>query len=170
VSDQQPEILTGLDVNQTVRFTTDQLDEWIAGEVDHAYEGRDYISVVVIETGYNGRIFDLESTNDPRSGWSTATAYRRDYNGTETEFVDEGVLETVEAVTLGVDPDHLLPGDTIDHVDGGRYRVIVPPEEREYDNKALSYRLDGGNNVAEKVDPEDLLWDTLSRPNRGEER
>lgn len=170
MSDHPPAVLSSVDLEDTVRFTTDQLDEWVAGDVDDVREGDGYLSVTVIEQGYNGRIFDLESTFDPRSAWSTPHAFRRDYENTETEFVDEGELEAVESVTLGVAPDRLLPGDTVEHVDGGRYRVIVPPEEREYDCKALSYRLDGGNNVAEKLDPSDLLWDTLARPNRGEER
>ncbi len=170
MSDAAPEVLTDHDVGDTVRFSADELDDWIAGDVDDVRIDESYAAITVIEPFHGGRVFDLEAHHDPRVGWTTPRAFRRDYDSAPTEFVDEGELETVDAISLGIDRERILAGDTIEHVDGDRYRVIIPPVEREYDDRVLAFNLDSSSNVAEKVDPADLLANTLARPNRGGSR
>jgi len=167
VSDDVPEVLTGHSVNDTVRFSSEELDSWVAGDVDDVRIDESYAALSVIESVHGGRVFDLECHYDPRTGWTTPRAFRRDYDSTPTDYVDLGELEAVESIRLGVEERQLLAGDTIEHVVGDRYRVIVPPEEREYDDRALAFNLDSSSNVAEKIDPADLLANTLGRPNRG---
>lgn len=168
MTSEPPAVLVDRSEGEEVRFRAEGLDGWVAAEVDDVRISDGYVGVTVIEEGYKGRICDLETHHDHRVGWATPRVFRRDYEEPRTAFVDEGVLEELEAVTLGVNPDRLLPGDTLEHVSGGRYRVIVPPAEREYDNKVLAYQLDGHNNVAEKIDPSELLAGTLARVPRGD--
>ena len=110
----------------------------------------------MIEDDYRGDVWDVESQYDPREGWSDLVAVRRVYRAEETLFLDEPV-SGIEAVTLGVDSDRLDPGVTVEGIDGSRYRVVVPPWEREYDNKALAFNLDSGSNVCEKIDPSEVV-------------
>lgn len=170
MTDDPPTVTTERSTDETVRFRSEQLDEWVAGEVDDVRCGEGYASATVIEGGLRGRIFDLESHYDPRVGWTAPRVFRRDYDSIATEVIDEGELAAFEVVSLGIDPDSLHPGDTLEHVDGGRYRVVVPPAEREYDQQVLAYALDDRKNVVEKVDPDDLLADTLVGPKGGEQR
>jgi len=170
VTNDAPDLITDHEVGETVRFSAADLDDWVVGDIDDVRVDESYAAVTVIEPFHGGRVFDLEAHHDPRVGWTTPRAFRRDYDAAPTEFVDEGELETVESISPGIDREQIFAGDTIEHVDGDRYRVIVPPVEREYDDRVLAFNLDSSSNVAEKVDPAKLLHNTLSRPDRGEQR
>jgi len=80
------------------------------------------------------------------------------YGQKETTVISGGALETLEPVDLGRDPSDLEAGDDVEHWNGNRYRVVVPPGEREYDDKALCYPLDSPSNACTKIAPERLRW------------
>lgn len=120
-----------------------------------------------IEVRVGRDVWDLTAEYDPRDGWADLTAYKRWYGGpdrNELNRVEKGTVETLSLPDLGVAPDRLVPGATVEAWDGDRYRVVVAPAEREYDEKALAYNLDSASNVCEKVAPDDLLADSLTPP------
>lgn len=151
--------LEHIDVEDTVRVRTES-DELVIGEVDatRVNGDGDVVShaVTVEEQGYDGDIWDLEAQYDPREGRSDLVAVRRVYQDEETLFVEEGV-ESVEPISTGIDTDRLDPGATVEAVNGCRYRVVVSPWEREYDNKALVFNLDSASNVCEKLDSSEVV-------------
>jgi hypothetical protein len=148
-----------LEVDETVRVRTNG-GQLIIGQVDDVRRtsNGEILShaVTVNERGYNGDVWDVEAQYDPRDGWSDLVGVKRVYHGEETVFVEEPV-KTVEPISPGIGPDRLDPGVTIEAVDGDHYRVVVPPWEREYDDKALVFNLDTKGNVCTKLDPEEVV-------------
>lgn len=156
--DSHPE-LAGLVPGLTLRIHCDESEPVVATVDDvrrHAERGIATHAVTCIEDGYNGSVWDLEAEYDPRNGWLPPRATKRQYLADTTRFVSHGPA-TVEAIDPGIDPDQLQPGVTVEAVDTDRYRVVVAPWEREYDNRALAYNLDSGANVCEKLDPEEVV-------------
>jgi len=150
--------LSELSDGDTVRVDPADAELFVA-EVDDVRppeNGESTHAVTVIEDGYRSPLWDLESLCDPRSGWGEIVAVKRVYLTEETRFVEKGAA-TVKRIDAGIDPDRLDPGVTVEAVNADRYRVVVPPWEREYDNKALAYNLDSGANVCEKVAPSEVI-------------
>lgn len=149
--------LADLEKEATVRISVD--GESMIGEVDdvrHSREGAIVShAVTVIEDGYQGSLWDLETQYDPRTGWNDVTGHERIYDDGPTSFETHETV-TVERIERGVDPDAVEPGQTIKTADGDEYRVVVPPQEREYDSKILAYNLDSSGNACEKVKPADV--------------
>ena len=162
MNDEPSRLHSGLEVleeDDTVRVLTSGGDLLI-GEVDdvRVTENGDVLShaVTVVERGYNGDVWDVEAQYDPRDGWSDLTGFKRVYHAEETLFVEVPVT-SVKPISPGIDTDRLDPGAKIEAVDGDYYRVVVPPWEREYDDKALAYNLDSASNVCERLDPSEVV-------------
>lgn len=150
--------LVDLDVGTTVRVAAD--DEVLVGAVDalrtNASGAVTSHSLTVEERGVRPDIWDIEAQYDPRDGWSDLEATKRVYTDVETTFRDLGVAE-IDAISLGIDEAELKPGVTVEAANGDRYRVIIPPWDREYDSKALTYNLDSASNVCEKLAADEVV-------------
>jgi hypothetical protein len=149
-----------VDEGDRVRLIIDEkrTNDTYLGEIDEIASERDdlggFVSVVFMAD--DRTVFDLEAQYDPRSGWSDLTASERLYHDAETKFIEHGPVDDLSPVSLGVELDALRVGVEATHWTGDRFRVVVPPHEREYDNKALAYNIDGGTNVVEKLDPAEV--------------
>jgi len=152
-------ILGNVKTGDTLRV--ELADGQIVAEVDDTRrtEEGDFVAqgVTIIEDGHHGNIYDLETQHHPRDGWSSVEVSRRVYRQTETEWLEKGIAEEIVVIDSGIEPDRLDPGVTVESVDGDRYRVVEPPWEREYDDKALTYNLDNGTNACEKLDPSEVV-------------
>ncbi|WP_135822982.1 hypothetical protein [Halostella litorea] len=151
--------LEPLATDDTVRVTPADADRFV-GTVDdirkHSTGAITTHAVTVAEDGHRAPLWDLTAEYDPREGWSPVVATKRVYGDSETEFVEHGEAE-FEVIDLGIDPDRLGPGITVEAVDGHEYRVVIPPWEREYDSKALAYDLDSKANTCEKLRPREVI-------------
>lgn len=152
-------ILGNVESGDTLRVQL--ADEQIVADVDDTRrtEEGDFVGqgVTVIEDGRHGDIYELEAQHHPRDGWSSVGVSRRVYRETATEWLDQGVAEEIVVINPGIEPDRLDPGVTVEGVDGDRYRIVVPPWEREYDDKALTYNLENSVNACEKLDPSEVV-------------
>lgn len=152
-------ILGNVSVGDTLRVFVN--DDRIVADVDETRRHEEGAivgqGVTIIEDGRHGDIYDLETQYDPRDGWSSVDVSRRVYRQTETECLAEGQAEEIVVIDAGIDPDRLDAGVTVEGVDGDRYRVVIPPWEREYDDKALTYNLENSVNACEKLDPSEVV-------------
>lgn len=103
------------------------------------------------------RWWDLQADFTPQDGWSGFEAARRYQVKNETHWTSEVPVEAIERADLGVDPGELEPGQDFDYYDGETWRVVVPPAEREYDDKVLAYCLTGSLNGTKRLDPDRIL-------------
>lgn len=171
-----PEFAEGLEDGEVVVIEAEDSDP-IRGQIVRVKRGGDppggYCSVVVEESTnrksmFSGPMYDAESTFDPRSGWSDPEVFERDESTSTTEHVSLGPLERIESSgDLGIKPERLSAGLTVRHWSGHRYRVVVPPWEREYDNKALAYDLDNSSNACKRIESEELV-EVVDHPLRRE--
>jgi hypothetical protein len=151
-----------VDEGNTVRFVIDEKrsDDTHRGEIEEISVERDgdgggWASAVIRTE--RDEVYHLEAQLDPRTGWSTPEVVHRAYLVDDTRFIERGALEEVVPIAPGVDAGELTFGDEVETWTGDRYRVVIAPGEREYDDKALAYNLDSRSNTLEKVDPADVL-------------
>lgn len=160
MSDEQLEphpLLEDVDQDDQLLATID--GEWMVLAVDEVKHRptEDGGFVMVHSIDERSRWWDLTSTFTPQEGWSGFEAARRYQVGNETHWTDEVVVDELRRADLGVDPSRLEPGQDFDYYDGERYRVVVTPAERDYDEKVLAYCLSDGSNVTKKLDPGRIL-------------
>lgn len=155
-------LLAALDVGQTVRVLPDHpaYDPFLADVDDTSISADGAIvshGLTVVEQGWTGGVWDIATQYDPRDGWGDLEAEKRVYSGDGPTTWNAIGTVTVEAVDPGIDPDALDPGVTVEMVSTDRYRVVIPPWERKYDQKALAYNLDSASNVCERIDPSEVI-------------
>jgi hypothetical protein len=102
-------------------------------------------------------IWDAVAQYRPDEGWGSVEVSKRVYGERETTWESLGTAESITVITTGINPDRLDPGVTVEMLDGDRYRIVIPPWERDYDDKALSFNLDSKSNVCERIDPEEVI-------------
>lgn len=151
-------LLEGVDVDEgdTICFEADGDRETADVEVlkEHVDELGGGFVTLLAKSGPS--LWELAADLDPRDGWSDMTADKRFYHEAETEIEEAGVVEDLFVVD-GVAPEDLQAGDDLTYLDGNSYRVVVTPVEREYDDRALCYQLDGGSNTCTKLEPGEVV-------------
>lgn len=156
------DLLDALENGDTVRLELENGDV-ITGEIEETrYRNEGDIigqGTTLADKDSPGKhdVYDIEAAYDPRDGWSPVTLKKRFYVGNDLNWGDDKTVEALVPINPGIDREKLEPGVTVEHLDGDHYRVVVPPWEREYDNKALAYNLDSVSNACEKVDPDEVV-------------